>query len=370
MKITICTGPNYPVPAMKGGGMARAWHRLGQYFASKAHQVTIVSRAFEGLPAEEMHDNLTISRRGGFDQCPSLIENLIRDFGYAFKTSFQIPKSDVLVLNDFWLPAIAPLLRPSLKGVVVSVNRIPKNQYKLYSRSDTFVCPTNRVSEILKKQLPHRQSDIFTIANPYDSTTFSPSDELGDGLLYVGRIHPEKGLDILLNGFGHIHQMFPDLGLTIVGPWKESQGGGGSAYFGKLKERSKALPVRWLAPVYDPSELRNLYHSHRIFCYPSISDTCETMGIAPVEAMACGCIPIVSNLPVFNSFLAENESGLSFDYKAHDAPQKLASLVRKLLSDPQLQEKLRQGAIASSQRFSIPKIGDDFLTLFTSRHRL
>ena len=62
MKITIATGPIYPVPAVRGGAVRRMWHGLAKEFAKRGHEVTIFARAFPGQPETENRDGIRIVR--------------------------------------------------------------------------------------------------------------------------------------------------------------------------------------------------------------------------------------------------------------------------------------------------------------------
>jgi glycosyltransferase involved in cell wall biosynthesis len=366
MKINICTGPNFPVPAVRGGGMSRAWLQLAHHFTQAGNQVTIIARSYQNQPASSQEKEVTILRTGGFDQASSLPVNLIKDFYYALTTARKIPAADVTILNDFWLPALTPYLASRAGKLIVSVNRMPKYQYALYRGCDSFVCPNTQVASRLQNQSPYLTSKISIIPNPYESHTFRPTQTSRQGLLFVGRLHPEKGVHLLLESFKHIHQEFPQLELTIAGSWKSSHGGGGEAYHQKLIALSEELPVKWSGPVYDIEALRDLYQSHLIFIYPSLAELGETFGIAPVEAMACGCIPVVSKLEVFENFLQDQENGFQFSHRDPTPDKVLADVLRHILNRPDEHYRWSQAAIKSTSAFSIDAVGDQFLNLLAS----
>ena len=55
-------------------------------------------------------------------------------------------------------------------------------------------------------------------------------------LLYIGRIHPEKGILELVNlGMNFSWDKQTEWELRIIGPWKKEQGGGGLEYFNQIK---------------------------------------------------------------------------------------------------------------------------------------
>ena len=133
MKITIATGPIFPVPAVRGGAVQRLWEGLAREFAKRGHEVTIFAREFPGQANEETVDGIRYVRRGGYEQSTSIKRDLVQCLLYALKTARHVPPGDVVVTNDFWMPAVLPWLKPSAGKVVPCLQRFPKNQGRLYS---------------------------------------------------------------------------------------------------------------------------------------------------------------------------------------------------------------------------------------------
>lgn len=344
--------------------MSRSWFRLAVAMAREGQEVTCLSRAWPDFPDEETLDGVRILRRGGFDQKPSTWQNLLHDLPYALSLLRSLPPSDILVTNDFFLPAfLSAGFGPSIP-TVLSVNRQPKGQFFLYRNCAAFACPSPPVAEALALQQPGLRNRIHVIPNPYDESVFSPGASPGEGLLYVGRIHPEKGLEILLDALADLQNTFPEFRLTIAGPHAPEAGGGGDRYLRTLKEKSRDLPVDWTGPVYDPVRLAELFRNHRLFCYPSIAEAGETFGIAPLEAMACGCVPVVSGLEVFRTFVRDGETGVVFDHRAARPEKKLAGGLRRTLEQPILMDRLRQRGLEVAPSYSAPAIARKFLNLF------
>ncbi|WP_407678210.1 hypothetical protein [Candidatus Seribacter sulfatis] len=53
MKITILQGAFFPVPAIQGGAIEKAWEVLGQAFVAAGHTVTHISKRHPELPDNE-----------------------------------------------------------------------------------------------------------------------------------------------------------------------------------------------------------------------------------------------------------------------------------------------------------------------------
>ena len=67
MKINILQGAFFPVPALRGSAIEKAWDVLGQSFANAGHKVTHISRKCDGLVGEEKIGNVLHKRIQGYD---------------------------------------------------------------------------------------------------------------------------------------------------------------------------------------------------------------------------------------------------------------------------------------------------------------
>lgn len=107
-------------------------------------------------------------------------------------------------------------------------------------------------------------------------------------ILFLSRIHPKKGIEILIDAFAGLHKDYPDWIVTIVG-------NGDAVYIESLKAKVKNLGletvVQLLPPVYGDAKIR-LYQESSIFCLPSYS---ENFGMVIAEAMSCGLPVITTN---------------------------------------------------------------------------
>jgi glycosyltransferase involved in cell wall biosynthesis len=111
------------------------------------------------------------------------------------------------------------------------------------------------------------------------------SDEIHT-LLFLGRVHPKKGVDILLSAWQRIQQGFPGWRLRIVGP--DNMG-----YLAEMRRLSAQFDlerVEFSGGVYGDEKWR-AYAAADLFVLPTHS---ENFGLAVAEALASGCPAIVS----------------------------------------------------------------------------
>jgi glycosyltransferase involved in cell wall biosynthesis len=411
MKITIATGPIFPVPAVRGGAVQRLWEGLAREFVKRGHEVTIFAREFPGQAKDEVVDGIRYVRRGGYAQSTSIKRDLVQCLIYALKTARHVPPGDVVVTNDFWMPAVLPWLKPLVGKVVVNANRFPKKQYSLYSKCAAFAAVSGPVASALKEQTPSAAHRVAIVPNAVDEVFLRGSreqgarsgeqdqeiggrgQETGDRgrgtsdretagdrravrILYVGRIHPEKGLGLLAQALksmeqesrrqtaGGIRGEQKNWECVLVGPVAQSEGGGGEAFAAELKRQVEGLPVRFEAPVFDPEALAKIYDEADVFVYPSVAETGESFGIAPLEAMARGVVPVVSDLAVFRDYLEPGVNGMVFDHRNGQGPANLARVLDELVADTDKRRRLGASARATAEKFSPAAIADKYLQLF------
>ncbi len=347
--------------------MAKVWHRLAEEFAARGHEVSILARAYSGQPKSEVASGVRYIRWGGFDQSRNILWDLWRDFFYAAGFFFRLPPADILVVNDFWLPVFA-VHRRNAGRVVVSVNRFPKRQMWLYKRVARLAAASRAIRDAIIYQHPSSADLIRVIPNPVDVATLTSGTEKSEKksertILFVGRLHPEKGVHVLVAACLQLLPSHPGLHLWLVGPHTEEQGGGGEKYLARLKELAGDARVEISGPVFDPGALAEVYRSADIFCYPSLAEQGEALPVAPLEAMAAGLPPVVSDLDCFRDFIEEGRSGLSFDHRK-DPESNLAAALSRLLEDPILARNIGMEASRMAQNFSVSRIADQFLADF------
>ncbi|OQQ01859.1 hypothetical protein BK412_15975 [Vibrio campbellii] len=111
---------------------------------------------------------------------------------------------------------------------------------------------------------------------------------------YAGRLEKTKRLDVLLEVFNQLTNLGHDLKLTIVGNGTEKDS---LIKYVKAQGLSKSVIFE---PGKSQEELADWYQTIDVLIYPSES---ESLGLVPLEAMSCGVIPVLSNIPAFQEYI-------------------------------------------------------------------
>jgi glycosyltransferase involved in cell wall biosynthesis len=136
-------------------------------------------------------------------------------------------------------------------------------------------------------------------------------------LLFLGRIHPKKGIELLVNAFSKLP---PDSGHVVV-----IAGDGESGYVAALKQLAEAKgiahAIRWTGPLYGAHKWA-AFTAAELFVLPSHQ---ENFGIAVVEALAAGTPVCTTTAVNIHATVTQYNAGLI----CHDDEVALASALKR-----------------------------------------
>jgi glycosyltransferase involved in cell wall biosynthesis len=364
MKIVILQGYALPIPPKFGGAVEKIWFVLGKYFGIRGHEVIHISRLWSEFPKSEFIGSVKHQRIKGYDFKKNVVISKYLDLIYTIRAIRYIPvDTNIVVSNTFWAPIILPIFRGA--KIVVSVERMPKGQMRLYKYATRLRAPSTAVAEAIKKEIPQKRHDqIVIIPNPIPFEDQDPIDlnRKEKIILYCGRIHPEKGLELLEETAKNLPE---DWRIQIIGPWKEPAGGG-EKYFHSLQKIFDYKPVEFIGPVYNQFELTQFYTKASIFIYPTIAEKGEAMPLAPLEAMSHGCVPIVSNLDCFKDYIKPSINGLIFNTKSSEVHTELRVLTNEIILNNNKRTTIANKALEVRNTHSPDRIANMMINLFYS----
>jgi glycosyltransferase involved in cell wall biosynthesis len=177
--------------------------------------------------------------------------------------------------------------------------------------------------------------------------------------LHVGRLAPEKNVELVLSAFSRARLQLPDMALRLI-----VAGAGPSE---QVLRSYATHGVTFLGAVDRTSELPSLYASVDAFVTAS---TTETLGLVTLEAMASGLPVVACREGGLRDYLEHAHNGLAF--VANDVDDCTSAMVR-LVSDASLQERLRSGARQTAEIWSssreLDRIDELFRGEITARAR-
>ena len=167
-------------------------------------------------------------------------------------------------------------------------------------------------------------------------------------LTFVGRIQPHKGPEVLVRAVAemvnHAPHLRAKLALVIMG----GASGTGINEPERLEKLAKFLGISELIHFKEPvsrSELADWYRASDLVCVPSYS---ESFGLVALEAQACGTPVVASAVGGLRTAVSDGISGTLVD--GHD-PKAWASVLSRLIAEPQRRVLLSMGAIEHAKKF-------------------
>lgn len=324
------------------------------------------------LPRGPAIDGVTYRRLPLLARGRSVRGDVIRDFGWSRRAARLLPDADVTVTNCFWLPWLLRSPRNRIRhriGVLnMHVQRFPKGQMRLYRGVDRISTVSQAIVDGIVDERPEFAERVALIGNPVDLATFHPVETVKDGsgttrILYTGRIHPEKGLHLLVEAWRGLLTSGRRFGLRLVGPSDLGDGGGGPDYVHRLRDLAGDAPLELPGGVADPAALAEELQAADLYCYPSIAARGEASPVAPLEAMACGLPPVVADLPQYAAYIRNEETGLVFR-RGDEEIDDLRMAIDRLATDPGLRHRLGENAIDAAARYGIEEIATAYLKDF------
>lgn len=198
--------------------------------------------------------------------------------------------------------------------------------------------------------LPLHRYDI--IPNGIDTARFTPAEQAlraaaraeldlsadAQAAIFVGRLHPDKGVDVLLSAMRTPEMQHRNMVLFVVGDGPQRQ-------MVQQVADASAGRIRWLGWRDD---VPRLLAAGDVAVVPS---RCEGFGLAALEAMASGLPVVTTNVGGLEEVVKDHTTGLVVP---SEDPVSLGRALGRLLDDPALRSRLgRAGTRRAGQHFSL-----------------
>jgi glycosyltransferase involved in cell wall biosynthesis len=241
---------------------------------------------------------------------------------------------------------------------------------KALARADAVVAITDELARsYLEAGLPRDR--LVRIPNGVDTSRFHPVDRAerlrlredlalpldGPIVLFVGIVHPRKGVDRLVAAWPRVQAQHREAALLLVGPLTSQSDGTTSRFVERLSDLEDQHRVH---AVGHQDHVVRFYQAADVFVLPS---RMEGLPNALLEAMACGLPVICSPLPGVAELLEHDVNGLLI---AANEPIALGDAVCALLKDARRSQRLAEaGRQTVMQHYSLDAIADRYIDLYT-----
>jgi glycosyltransferase involved in cell wall biosynthesis len=366
-------------------------HELAKRLAD-AFEVTVLGPHAAGAVAEEELEGVRILR---FRYAPSRMETLVNDggmianlrrapwkwllvpvfiLGLAWRTwrvvrrerpdaihaHWLLPQGLVVALLGLLDRAIPPFVVTSHGADLFALRAGPLRALKrlvAHRAAAVTVVSAGMRDELARIGVPPAKIAVRPMGVDMQAL-FTPDpvvERSSDELLFVGRLVGKKGLRHLIDAMPTILAARPSTFLTVAGFGPEED---------ERKQQATRLglqhAVRFVGPVQQ-SALPALYRRAALFVAPFVRDASgdqEGLGLVVVEAVACGCPVVVSDLPASRDLVEER-------VRPGDPAALAACILAMLASDPLDREaqssRLR---VSMAQKFAWQPVAAGYVGLF------
>ncbi|MET0718206.1 MAG: glycosyltransferase family 1 protein [Pseudoxanthomonas sp.] len=220
---------------------------------------------------------------------------------------------------------------------------------RFHNGGDATLVPTRELAEFLQSQgFRH----VVRLARAVDAEQFAPDrrdpalrhswglDESGLAVIYLGRIAPEKNLDLAVRAFRELQRSRPDARFVWVGDGPARQ---------KLAQEH---PDFIFCGIQRGVEVGRHFASADLFLFPSHS---ETFGNTTLEAMASGVATVAFDYGAAREHVRHGVDGMAVENDAD-----FISAAFELASDDALRRAMGERARQSMQRLHPEQVAADF----------
>lgn len=242
--------------------------------------------------------------------------------GAARSLARFIRRRNIRLVHTFDYPLTVfavPVARFLTSAVVVSSQRahrelLPRHYFRIVRGTDRIVDAIVVNCEFIRRHLERDEGiparKIHVCTNTIDIDEFHPPDRSGPNApasdsIVIGTVcalRREKDLETLLSAFERIRQLRSGLKLVIVGS---------GVMLERLQSQGRALGIQDACQfVPATTNVADWLRAIDIFVLPSRS---EALSNSLMEAMACGCCPVASNVGGSPELVRNGETGLLFE---------------------------------------------------------
>lgn len=228
---------------------------------------------------------------------------------------------------------------------------------RLLDRHAAAIAVSTPVIEAMSRYV-HANWEI--IPNGVNTTFFQPNgrrpiDALrrGPRLLFLGRLEPRNGLNVLLEAMPHVLRRFPNAVLSVAGdgPWR-----------GYYERRARGLGlmergrVRFVGRVFQERPL--LYAAADLYLCPT---TRASFGVTLLESMACGTPMVLADNVGFRSVVHDGREAV---FLSDQRPEVWADTVIGLVADVERRSAMQRAGLDRAAEFAWPIVARQELAVY------
>lgn len=334
MKIVMLINGLYPDAI---GGIEVLGAELARRLAAR-HDVVVYTSFQPGLPAEETRDNYRIRRSKSTHDLRLKLPLGFRTINVLNTVRTEKPKPDIILSMSLGRGFIS-YLASKLSGVPYAAYVLGSDWYIARDRRiggcsfrtalkncSAVITQTDIIKSDILKHFPGMPIEVIP-----NGITLPGKRAAGDKIISLGRLHPVKGINYLIEAVRRIDSC-PEL--VIAGDGSEAD---------SLRRLAQGSNVRFLGRIDD---VETLFMQGMMFVLPSLS---EGLPQAMLEAMSYGLPVIATKVGGVPAVIEHGKTGFLVEPKN---VEELRRYIETLLRDETLRRSMSDNCVAASRRYS------------------
>jgi D-inositol-3-phosphate glycosyltransferase len=341
--VHIKAGPEYPVPKKE----------LASYLPQFVEGIHEFSES-KGISYDLIHSHYWLSGLAGIDLKQKWRIPVVIMFHTLGLMKNRVAQSQDEIEGDYRIKGEQEVLNKADRIIAAT----PAEYAQLMWLYQTDV---NKVSVIP----PGVDVGKFYPIPPDEAKEYIGVPPCGRMLLFVGRIEPLKGLDVLIEAIGIMHQK--DLlkenpfCLVIIGGEPDGSAEQTNIEISRIKSLSERYGLDDLVTFLGNRSQDSLPYYYSAAEAVVVPSQYESFGMVALEAMACGKPVVASHIGGLAYLVQDGVTGFTVPV---DEPIELANRLTSLLQDPALRERMGKQAVQAAQDYSWDKIASKLMVLY------
>ena len=345
-----------PYDLARSGGVGSHIRAQARALRARGHDVLVCGPASAPLPDGEIRlGGSTIVTFGGTESGIGLDPGSVLQVRRLFRSR----TFDIAHVHEPLVPLVPWAVLLTARGPIVATFHVHREEgHRWYPIARPILAPLMRriryriaVSESARRTVARHFPGAYEIVpNGIDVTAFEtpkprpremPADRAH--VLYVGRLEPRKGVDVLIQAMSIVRAQVADARLVIVGDGPDRDA---------LTSRARAVKIEvHFTGRVDDQQLPAYMQASDVVCSPALSG--ESFGIVLLEAMACGTPVVASRIEGYAELLGSGDCAVLVPPRDPDA---LAAALSALLSDEGRRRALAERGAAKAREYAWPAV--------------
>jgi len=341
-------------PPKRFGGTEIATYYMAKHLAQREHEVHVITSLDKGLPEESCEQGFYIHR------LPRKRNPLASAFIFSIDIVRMLQKinPDIIHVQSLDIAVPALISKRLLKIPYVLWGRgsdvyLPHWRTKLTSKTvikdaDSVLALTEGMKRAMRGI---HDRDITVVPNGIELKEYTEKMQVEEvkcppekRILFVGRLHPIKGVPYLLQAMKLVHEKIPDVKLILVGDGEDRR---------QLEILTERLAIREcvkFAGSVPHERVQGYMNQAEVFILPSIS---EGFPVTILEAMACSLPIVATRAGGVPDIIRDGINGYLVDTKN---PEQIAWALLNILENEQLRKDISINNREEAEKYSWDKI--------------